>query len=139
MTTTEAATEVPERYVLRMVDPKSIVDNPDNARKPKANREGLAGSIKALGILSPPLVWELADGTLRLIAGERRKYSAIAAGLVAVPVYVRNERSPVQQVAGMLVENMDRESLSTVEEACAIQQLADFDGMSTKAITASTG
>ena len=139
MTTTEATTQAPAGYVLRMVDPRSIIDNPDNTRKPKANREGLAASIKALGILTPPLVWELADGTLRLIAGERRKYSAIAAGLDTIPVYVRNDLSPVQQVAGMLVENMDRESLSTVEEACAIQQLAGFEGMSTKAITEMTG
>ena len=74
-----------------------------------------------------------------LIAGERRKYSAIAAGLATIPVYVRNDLSPVHQVAGMLVENIGRDDLTPVEEAVAIQQLAGFDGVTQKDITAMTG
>ena len=129
----------PEGWELRHVDPSTVLDNPDNARRPERDREGLAPSIAALGILTPPLVRTTDTGDLVLIAGERRKYSAIAAGLATIPVYVRNDLSPVHQVAGMLVENIGRDDLTPVEEAVAIQQLAGFDGVTQKDITAMTG
>ncbi len=74
-----------------------------------------------------------------LVAGERRKYSAIAAGLATIPVHVRHGMSAVHQVAGMLVENHDREDLTPVEFAAGIQQLAGMEGVTTKAITEMTG
>jgi ParB family chromosome partitioning protein len=92
-----------------------------------------------LGILNPPLVRQLEDGRLELIAGERRKYSAIKAGLSVIPVFVRDDLSPVHQLAGMLVENHDREGLTPTEEAVAIQQLAGFEGVSQRDITTMTG
>jgi ParB family chromosome partitioning protein len=129
----------PEGYELRTVDPATLVDNPSNARQPHRGREGLAPSVGALGILNPPLVRQLADGQLELIAGERRKYSAIKAGLATIPVFVRDNLSPVHQVASMLIENHDREGLTPTEEAMAIQQLADFDGVTQRDITTMTG
>jgi ParB family chromosome partitioning protein len=128
-----------EGYELRQVDPATLVDNPSNARRPHRDREGLAPSIGALGILNPPLVRQLADGQLELIAGERRKYSAIKAGLATIPVFVRDDLSPVHQVASMLVENHDREGLTPTEEAVAIQQLAGFEGITQRDITTMTG
>ncbi|MGP8060671.1 MAG: ParB/RepB/Spo0J family partition protein [Acidimicrobiales bacterium] len=141
MTTTHDTSTVStqEGYELREVDPRTIRDNPDNARKPKANREALAASIRSLGVLQPPLVREELDGTLVLVAGERRKYSAIAAGLATIPVHVRHGMSAVHQVAGMLVENHDREDLTPVEFASGLQQLAGMEGVTTKAITEMTG
>jgi ParB family transcriptional regulator, chromosome partitioning protein len=135
-TTTASA---PEGYELRAVDPATLVDNPQNARRPHRDREGLAPSIAALGILNPPLVRQLEDGRLELIAGERRKYSAIKAGLGTIPVFVRDDLSPVRQVASMLIENHDREGLTPTEEAAAIQQLAGFEGVTQKDITTMTG
>ena len=129
----------PEGFELRAVDPATLVDNPQNARRPHRDREGLAPSIGALGILNPPLVRRLDDGRLELIAGERRKYSAIKAGLATIPVFVRDDLSPVHQLAGMLVENHDREGLTPTEEAVAIQQLAGFEGVSQRDITTMTG
>ena len=73
------------------------------------------------------------------IAGERRRYSSIEAGLTAVPCLVRDDLSPFQQLAGMLVENRDRQSLTPIEEAVAVQQLAGMDGVTAKEITATTG
>ena len=55
------------------------------------------------------------------------------------PVFVRDDLSPVHQVAWMLVENHDREGLTPTEEAVAIQQLAGFEGVTQKDITAMTG
>ena len=129
----------PEGYELRAVDPATLVDNPQNARRPHRDREGPAPSIGALGVLNPPLVRQLEDGRLEIIAGERRKYSAIKAGLSIIPVFVRNDLSPVRQVAGMLVENHDREGLTPTEEAVAIQQMAGFVGVTQRDITTMTG
>jgi ParB family chromosome partitioning protein len=142
MTTTHdapASTTTPSGYELREVDPASLVDNPNNARRAHRDREGLAASIGTLGILHPPLVRQLADGRLELIAGERRKYSAIKAGSPSIPVFVRDDLSDLHQVAGMLVENHDRDGLTPTEEATAIQQLAGFDGVTQRDITAMTG
>ena len=65
--TTETA---PEGYELRSVDPQSLADNPQNARRPHRDREGLAPSIGSLGILNPPLVRQLPDGQLEIIAAQ---------------------------------------------------------------------
>ena len=92
------------------MDPATLIDNPNNARRPHRDRDSLAPSIGALGILNPPLVRQLEDGRLELIAGERRKYSAIKAGLSTIPVFFRDDLSPVHQLASMLVENHDREA-----------------------------
>jgi ParB family chromosome partitioning protein len=138
-TAVPTATNAPGGYELRVVDPATLVDNPSNARRPHRDREGLAPSIGALGILNPPLVRQLADGQLELIAGERRKYSAIKAGVATIPVFVRDDLSPVHQVASMLVENHDREGLTPTEEAVAIQQLAGFEGITQRDITTMTG
>ena len=134
-----APVSAPAGYELRSIDPTTLVDNPQNVRRPHRDREGLAPSIGALGILNPPLVRQLDDGRLELIAGERRKYSAIKAGLSVIPVFVRDDLSPVHQLAGMLVENHDREGLTPTEEAVAIQQLAGFEGVSQRDITTMTG
>jgi ParB family transcriptional regulator, chromosome partitioning protein len=146
MTTTHDApasvttpSSAPEGYEVRAVDPATLVDNPRNARRPHRDREGLAPSIGALGVLNPPLARQLDDGRLELIAGERRKYSAIKAGLATIPVFVRDDLSPIHQVASMLVENHDREGLTPTEEAVAIQQLAGFEGVTQRDITTMTG
>ena len=136
---TPTPASAPEGYELRAVDPATLVDNPQNVRRPHRDREGLAPSIGALGMLNPPLVRQLEDGRLEMIAGERRKYSAIKAGLSTIPVFVRDDLSPVHQLAGMLVENHDREGLTPTEEAVAIQQLAGFEGVTQRDITTMTG
>jgi ParB-like nuclease domain len=82
-----------------------------NARRAHRDREGLLPSPEVLGVLHPPLVRQLDDGRLELIAGERQKYSAIKAGHSAIPVFVR-DLSPVHQLAGILVENHEREGLT---------------------------
>jgi ParB family chromosome partitioning protein len=76
---------------------------------------------------------------LELIAGERRKYSAVKAGLSTIPVFVRDDLSPIHQVASMLVENHDRDDLTPTEEAVAIAQLAGFEGITQRDITTMTG
>lgn len=81
----------------------------------------LKQTIEAHGILQPLLFTCDAQGTLRLISGERRYRAAILAGLVSVPAIFKPQ--PSRELA--LIENIVRENLSVIEQAEAIQQLID--------------
>ena len=86
----------------------------------------LAESIKAQGVMQPILVRPVGGGRYEIIAGERRWRAARMAGLSAVPVLVR-EVPDNAALAMALIENIQREDLSPLEEANGIQRLvAEF-------------
>jgi len=89
----------------------------------------LARSIQANGIIQPIVVRR--DGAAyQIIAGERRWRAAQRAGLLKVPVTVRDVPDGQHQklLVLALVENLQREDLNPIEEAVAFKQLADqFD------------
>ena len=84
----------------------------------------LAASIKAQGVMQPILVRALADGDFEIIAGERRWRAAQIAGLSHVPVLVRKVADNAA-LAMALIENIQREDLSPLEEAQGIQRLIE--------------
>ncbi|WP_028504758.1 ParB/RepB/Spo0J family partition protein [Ruminococcus sp. FC2018] len=84
----------------------------------------LAESIKENGLLQPILVTPLDNGGYRIVAGERRWRAARSAGLKEVPVYVR-ELSEKQVMQLALIENIQRQDLTPIEEAMAYKQLMD--------------
>ena len=84
----------------------------------------LAASIKAQGIMQPILARALSDGSFEIIAGERRWRAAQIAGLSQVPVLVRKVADNAA-LAMALIENIQREDLSSLEEAYGIQRLID--------------
>lgn len=86
--------------------------------------EELASSIREKGILQPLVVTE-SGGGFELIAGERRLRAAARAGLERVPVIVKREVDPRELVELALIENIQREDLSPLEEARAYQRLMD--------------
>jgi ParB family chromosome partitioning protein len=86
--------------------------------------EELADSIRAQGILQPILVRKLAGLKYEIIAGERRYRAAKIAGLLEVPVIVRNIPDE-SAVAIALIENIQRENLNAMEEAHALKRLQD--------------
>lgn len=89
--------------------------------------QALAESIQAQGVVQPLVVRSLGEGRYELIAGERRWRAAQLAGLQEVPVVVR-EVSDQAALAMALIENIQREDLNPLEEACALQRLiAEFD------------
>jgi ParB family chromosome partitioning protein len=87
----------------------------------------LADSIRANGVLQPLLVTE-SNGRFELIAGERRLRAAARAGLERVPVIVRNDISTDQMVELAMIENLQREDLTPMEEARGYQRLLDEHG-----------
>ncbi len=86
----------------------------------------LVQSVKEHGILEPLLVRPLGDGEYELVAGERRLRASQAAGLVEVPIVVR-ELDDRQALQVALIENLQRDDLNPVEETEAILQLLAID------------
>jgi ParB family chromosome partitioning protein len=91
-----------------------------------ARLQELAQSIKANGVIQPIIVRRMGD-RFQIIAGERRWRAAQLAGLLRVPIVVRDvapgqERSLLEMA---LIENIQREDLNPIEEALAYRRLAD--------------
>jgi ParB family chromosome partitioning protein len=107
-----------------------IKPNPNQPRK-QFDEEALTSlvdSIKAVGILQPVLVREIAPGDYEIIAGERRYRAARRAGLATIPAVLRvvDDATSLEQA---LVENLQREDLNPLDEAAAYQQLIEDFGL----------
>ncbi len=103
-----------------------------NRNQPRKNfnengLEELAKSIEQNGIIQPILVRPMADGSYQLIAGERRWRAARMVGLHEVPVTIR-EMSDEEASVFALIENLQREDLSPVEEAEGLKSLIESYG-----------
>lgn len=92
-----------------------------------ASLDGLAESIKQMGVLEPLLVRKRAQGDYDIIAGERRWRAAQRAGVLQVPVLIK-DFSEKQSFEAALVENLQREDLTAVETAKAYKRLIDEHG-----------
>ncbi|MBA1250642.1 ParB/RepB/Spo0J family partition protein [Pseudomonas luteola] len=84
--------------------------------------EELARSIRAQGLMQPIVVRPIADNRYEIIAGERRWRASQQAGLERIPALVRNIPDEAA-IAMALIENIQRENLSPIEEAMALQRL----------------
>ena len=114
----------PNRY-----QPRTVMDD--------AKIEDLARSIKAQGIIQP-IVVRKADNGYEIIAGERRWRASQRAGLLKVPVVVRD--IPEERLlAAALIENIQREDLNPIEEAQAYRRLADEYNLTQEQIAESVG
>lgn len=115
----------------------ALAPNPQQPRRhfPEQQMEELTASVKAQGILQPILVRPLtkskdgAQNTYEIVAGERRWRAAQKAGLTMVPVVVR-EMNDQEVLIVALMENLQREDLTPMEEALGLQQLKDEFGLS---------
>lgn len=120
-----------ERSGPQLVDVplSAVVPNP---RQPRGvfdadELEGLATSIKDVGLLQPIVVRPLGSGRYELVAGERRLRASRLAGLARIPAVVRETRD-ADRLKEALVENIHRVPLNPLEEAAAYRQLLDdFD------------
>ena len=116
-----------------------------NERQPRlqmddAKLEELSRSITANGVIQPILV-RRTGATFQIIAGERRWRAAQRAGLLKVPVVVRDmpDGSEKQQLELALIENIQRENLNPVDEALAYQRLAEDHALTQDQIAAAVG
>ena len=104
---------------IKLINTSLIDPHPDNPRKNIGDVTDLAASIKANGLLSPLSVVPNGE-RYRVIAGHRRLAACKQAGIVAVPCFVL-QLGPLQQLEAMVTENCQREQLTVLEEADAIQ------------------
>jgi ParB family transcriptional regulator, chromosome partitioning protein len=100
-----------------------VVPNPHQPRRQMNDSTiaELAASLKATGLIQPIIVRKVGD-RYELIAGERRWRAARVAGLLTIPVLIRDVDSFTQaQMA--LVENIQRENLNPIDRAQAYRSL----------------
>jgi ParB family chromosome partitioning protein len=107
-----------DRLTPNDFQPRNYVDD--------ARLDELASSIRANGVIQPIVVRRTGD-RYQIIAGERRWRAALKAGLLRVPIVLRDvepghERSLLEMA---LVENIQREDLNPIEEALAYQRLVN--------------
>ncbi|MCP4008749.1 MAG: ParB/RepB/Spo0J family partition protein [Proteobacteria bacterium] len=100
--------------------------------------QDLAASISTQGIVQPILVRELAPRKYEIIAGERRWRAAQIAQLTKVPVIIRKVEDEAA-IAVALIENIQREDLSALEEARGISRLLEEFGLTHQQAATSIG
>jgi len=124
---------------LSEVSVGDIVPNPEQPRRhfdPEA-LASLAESVRQHGLLQPLVVRRVA-GHYELIAGERRLRAAAAAGLETVPVVVR-EGGPEERLELAIIENVQRQNLTALEEAEAYRHLIDAYGLTQEEVATRVG
>ncbi len=124
----------------KMLHVSRIRPHPGNVREDLGDLSGLVASILQHGILQPIVVepQPLSSGQFRIIAGHRRYAAAKKAGLDMVPVTFREARDDVEPEELMLVENLQRSDLNSMDKAEAIGKLRN-KGYSVPRIASSIG
>ena len=98
----------------------------------------LADSISQHGVLQPLLLRPMLSGGYRIVAGERRWRAARMAGLSSVPAVIR-EMTDTEEMLFALIENLQREDLSPLEEAKGYRTLIETQGMTQEEVSQTVG
>lgn len=98
----------------------------------------LADSISQHGILQPLLLRPMMSGGYRIVAGERRWRAARMAGLSEVPATVR-EMTDTEEMLFALIENLQREDLSPLEEARGYKTLIETQDFTQEEVSKTIG
>ncbi len=122
---------------LVYISVEELYPHPDNPRKELGELTELAESIKSKGIMQNLTVVPRSEGGYTVIIGHRRSAAAKVAGLERVPCVVV-EMSEREQVATMLLENMQRVDLTAYEQAQGFQMMMNL-GESVESISEKTG
>ncbi len=112
---------------IMKVDPRALKENPDRMRQTKSSPQAdalMLATIKAVGIVQPPVVAPETDGGNGYIidAGHRRVRLAIAAGLEEIEILVVDAANDNGAMRSM-VENSVREALNPVDQWRGIERL----------------
>lgn len=125
--------------MYKFIDIKEIIANEKQPRThfEKEKIQELAVSIQQNGLLQPVVVRPY-NGKYQIVVGERRYRACQLAGLEEVPciVQVYDEE---QTATAALVENIQRENLSPIEEALAYQQLLDTQDITQEQLAKKVG
>lgn len=110
---------------IKMVKLSELRSNPYQPRKvfDEEALEELASSIKEHGVFQPIIVKKAIKG-YEIIAGERRAKASEKAGLTEIPAIIR-DFNDTQMMEIALLENLQRENLTAIEEATAYKKLQE--------------
>lgn len=116
-----------------------IVSNPYQPRTvfDEQSISELAKTIHTHGIIQP-IVVRRKSGRFELIAGERRWRAVRTLGWDTIPAIVR-DMNDAQTASAALIENLQREGLTPIEEAVAYQQLLDLHGLTQESLAQRLG
>lgn len=120
-----------------------IVEIEPNRQQPRREFESgalaeLAESISQHGVLQPLLLRPLIDGGYRIVAGERRWRASRMAGLTEVPAVVR-EMTDTEEMVFALIENLQREDLTAIEEARGYRTLIETQEFTQEEVSKTIG
>lgn len=119
-----------DRLTPSSAQPRTVLDEP--------KLEQLARSIRGSGVIQPIVVRRSDGDRFEIVAGERRWRAAQMAGLLRVPIVVRDVPDD-KLLETALVENVQREDLNPIEEGEAYRRLIDERGMTQETVAAAVG
>ncbi|AMA71462.1 MULTISPECIES: nucleoid occlusion protein [Aneurinibacillus] len=127
-------TERTDQEEIRQIPVAQIVPNPYQPRTvfDDDKIDELCETIKVHGIIQPIVVRER-RGVFEIIAGERRWRAVTRLGMETIPAIVKDFND--EQAASIaLIENLQREGLTPIEEAIAYQKLIDIHGLTQESL-----
>ena len=124
---------------IQMLQLDDILTNPDQPRKifSEESLRELADSIKSKGVIQPIIVEQRGSNYI-IIAGERRFRASGLAGRDAIPAIIR-DFSEEEKLEIALIENIQREDLSPIEEAMAYRHIMDAMGFNQQEVADKVG
>jgi len=125
----------PQEVAVDLIDPNPYQTR---SRLDEAALEELTNSVRASGVVQPVLLRPIAGGRFQLIAGERRWLASRRAGKATIPAVVK-EVSSQQAMEITIIENLQREDLSPMEQARAFDRLGREFGLTQEEIAGRTG
>lgn len=133
-------TTVVRPAAVRNIPVDRIEPNPNQPRlaMDKAGLDDLTASVREHGVLQPVLVRPLVGGRYQLIAGERRWRAAIGAGQDTVPALIEEiDDETALEIA--VIENLQREDLSPLDEAVIYDKMIREHGYSIRKLAQKLG
>ncbi|WP_209125216.1 nucleoid occlusion protein [Alkalihalobacillus sp. BA299] len=135
----EARDEKEEKEEVKQIPIHEIVPNRFQPRTVFDNEriEELAQTIKTHGVIQPIVVRQR-DGQYELIAGERRWRAVTSLGWATIPAIIK-EFNDSQTASVALIENLQREGLTAIEEAIAYAKLLELHGLTQESLAQRLG
>lgn len=135
--------EETDKKVYEEIQEISIVNITPNRYQPRtvfddARIEELALTIRTHGLIQPIVVRQYEDDKYEIIAGERRFRAATKLGWEKVPAIIKN-LNDTETASVALIENLQREELTAIEEAVAYQKLIELHNLTQEALAQRLG
>ncbi|EJL29054.1 nucleoid occlusion protein [Brevibacillus sp. BC25] len=132
-------TDKTDNEEIKQIPVEDIVPNPYQPRTVFDDEkiDELCQTIRTHGLIQP-IVVRVRDGRYELIAGERRLRATRKLGMERIPAIVK-EFNDSQTASIALIENLQREGLTAIEEAVAYQKLIDLHNLTQESLAQRLG